>query len=93
MSNPNDLDFSKLDAMTEEAEARFMEAFTRAIESDAGEEAARHLAAGRAIYYCDDRYPDALVKEYPGGRRQLVTFEGDAEVFLQDLDDPAFSLE
>lgn len=50
-----------------------------------GEAARAHLAAGRAIYYGDDRYPDAVVKEYPDGRRQLVTFQDDTEVLLRDL--------
>jgi hypothetical protein len=81
----SDLDFSKLDTMTEAEERRFMSAFTHALANDKGEEAGRHLAAGRAIYYCDDRFKDALVKEYPDGRRQLVTFKDDAEVFLRDL--------
>ena len=36
------------------------------------EAAKAHLAAGRAIYYGDPRYPGQIVKEYPDGRRQLV---------------------
>ncbi|SBV91272.1 conserved hypothetical protein [uncultured Alphaproteobacteria bacterium] len=80
-----DLDFSKLGTMSDAEECRFMAAFTREIEADRGEEAERRLAAGRAIYYADDRYRDALVKELPDGSRQLVTFEGDTEVFIRNL--------
>lgn len=40
---------------------------------DDGQAAARHLAAGRPIYYGDDAYPDAIIREYPGGRKQLVS--------------------
>lgn len=80
------LDFSKLETMSEAEERRFMAAFTNALAQDKGEEAHRHLAAGRAIYYGDDRYPDAVVKEYPDGRRQLVTFaDDDTEVVVRDL--------
>ncbi|MCA1908979.1 MAG: hypothetical protein LDL39_11520 [Magnetospirillum sp.] len=79
------VDLSKLDSMTEAEEARAIAAFTRELANDDGAEAKRHLAAGRAIYYCDDRYPDAVIKEYPGGRRQLVTFQGDQEVLIKDL--------
>lgn len=62
-----------------------MTAFTNALASDKGEVARAHLAAGRAIYYGDDRFKDAVVKEYPDGRRQLVTFQADVEVLLRDL--------
>jgi len=31
-----------------------------------------HLAAGRPIYYCEDRYPDAMIRKWPDGRRELV---------------------
>lgn len=77
------LDFSTLDTMTEER--RFMAAFTQALVNDSGDVAKEHLAAGRPIYFGDERFPDAAVKEYPDGRRQLVTFEGDDEIILRDL--------
>jgi hypothetical protein len=79
------LDFSSLDTMNEAEERRFMTAFTHALTQDKGEAAREHLAAGRAIYYSDDRFRDAVVKEYPDGRRQLVTFQADEEVLLRDL--------
>ncbi len=41
----------------------------------AGGAAQMHLAAGRAIYYGDPRYPGQIVKEYPDGRRQLVAID------------------
>ncbi|MEW5729309.1 MAG: hypothetical protein AB1918_15885 [Pseudomonadota bacterium] len=74
-----------LDAMSDVADRQFAAMFTRALASDTGEEAKRHLAAGRAIYYGDDRFPDGVVKEYPDGRRQLVTFSKDTEVLIRDL--------
>lgn len=76
------VDFEK---MTEAEESRFAAAFTRALANDQGDEAKRHLAAGRPIYYGDDRFTDGIVKEFPDGRRQLVTFLGDTEVVLRDL--------
>ena len=79
------LDFSRLGDLTDVEERRFIAAFTRELEADRGEEAQRHLDAGRPIYYADDRHRDALVKEFPDGRRQLVTFKGDVETVLQDL--------
>ena len=47
----------------------------RAVHSDDGLAAKTHLAAGRAIYYGDPRYPDQIIKEYPDGRRQLVSID------------------
>ncbi|MGE5516620.1 MAG: hypothetical protein ACM31D_12450 [Bacteroidota bacterium] len=76
---------SAVGTAAETDDARFADAFTRALASDTGDEAKRHLAAGRPIYYGDDRFADAVVKEYPDGRRQLVTFKDDAEVLIKDL--------
>ena len=81
----NKVDVSKLDTMSEEEERLFWRDFTDDLANDDGAEAKRHLAAGRPIYYYDERHRDALVKEHPDGRRQLVTFEGDTEVVLRDL--------
>jgi hypothetical protein len=79
------LDFLALDAMSEADERRFMTAFTNVLAGDKGEAAKEHLAAGRPIYYGDDRFTDAVVKEYPDGRRQLVTFKNDVEILIRDL--------
>lgn len=76
------VDFEK---MSEAEDRHFAAAFTRALANDQGDEAKRHLAAGRSIYYIDDRYPDAIVKEFPDGRRQLVALQDDREVVLRDL--------
>ena len=81
-----DLDFSQFETMTEADERRFMAVFTKALASENGEEARQHLEAGRHIYYGDDRYKDAIVKEFPDGRRQLVTFDDDSvEAIIRDL--------
>ncbi len=52
----------------------------------AGHEAAEgHLAEGRPIYYSDDENPDEIVKEYPDGRREIVRYEDEKEVFVRSL--------
>ena len=44
------------------------------------------LAAGNAIYYVDGDTPDGLViKEFPGGRRQLVRHVRGADQVIRDL--------
>lgn len=73
--------------MTPEQERQFWEQFERDLDSDTGEAAKAHLAAGRPIYYGDPAYPGAVVKQYPDGRRQLVRFErpSGTEVVIREL--------
>ena len=65
----------KLSEMTPEEEQRFFDEFERALKHDTGEAAQDHLNAGYPIYYEDPQYPDYNVKEYPDGRRELVTVD------------------
>ena len=67
--NPQDLDH-----MTPMQEKAFWNRFEWALDHDQGEAAKAHLAAGRAIYIMEDVYPGKTIKEYPDGRRQIVTF-------------------
>lgn len=48
--------------------------------NDDGLAAKQHLAAGRAIYYADDRYREGLVKKFPDGRKQLVAIDAERKV-------------
>lgn len=52
----------------------------RAVHSDDGLAAKTHLAAGRAIYYGDQRYPGQIIKEHPDGHRQLVHIDENSVV-------------
>lgn len=49
---------------------------------DDGAAAQEHLDAGHPIYYAEDDTPaDLLIKEHPGGRRELIRFAaGDSKV-------------
>ena len=82
-----DLPMEKLSSMTPEQERQFWEQFERDLDSDTGEAAQKHLAAGHPIYYGDPAYLGHVVKQYPDGRRQLVDFElkTRAETIIQDL--------
>lgn len=54
--------------------------------NDDGLAAKQHLAAGRPIYYTDDRYHEGLVKKYPDGRKQLVAIDAERRVtVIRDL--------
>jgi hypothetical protein len=61
-----------------EAELVFDRLMSIALE-DTGEAAREHLAAGRAVYYGDDAYPDFVIKEYPDGHKELVDFDDDGK--------------
>jgi hypothetical protein len=82
-----DLRVEHLVNMTPEQERQFWEQFERDVDSDTGEAAKAHLAAGRPIYYGDPAYPGVVVKQYPDGRRQLVRFERPfgTETVIKDL--------
>ena len=60
-------------AMTEADEAAFVAGLEAEFMLDDDSASRAHLAAGRAIYY---RRPDTpsehVIREYPGGRRELV---------------------
>lgn len=53
-------------------EKRFWKVFERTLAADDGAAAKSHLAAGRPILYCEDRYPNAMIRKWPDGRRELV---------------------
>ena len=82
-----DLRVEHLANMTPEQKRQFWEQFERDVDSDTGEAAKAHLAAGRPIYYGDPAYPGAVVKQYPDGRRQLVCFArpSGTETVIKDL--------
>jgi hypothetical protein len=58
------------------------EDIVRGIINDDGRAAMEHLAAGRAIYYGDEMYPDEIVREWPDGRRELVAVSAEGEVIV-----------
>lgn len=57
-------------------EQAFLESFATA----PAEAAQSHLAAGRPIYYSDPAYPDEIIKEYPGGKKEIVSVSLDGEI-------------
>jgi hypothetical protein len=86
LENAMDLSLENLSRMTPEQERQFWEQFEGTLDSDTGEAARAHLAAGHPIYYTDNAYPGQIVREYPDGRRELVSVDakGQATV-LQGL--------
>mgnify|MGYP000039210608 FL=1 len=69
------LDLSHLAEMTAADEARFFTSFDRQLEYDSGEEARSNLLSGVPIYYAERNTPEGcVIKEYPDGRKELVSF-------------------
>lgn len=66
--------------MTNGEEQHFWEELEQALAKDDEQAAQSHLAAGRPVHYCDDRYPDAIVREWPDGRRELVAIDSGGHV-------------
>lgn len=47
---------------------------------DDGRAAQAHLDAGHPIYYCEDEYPDEMVRKWPDGKLELVTIAYDGSI-------------
>ncbi len=61
----------------------FMAEFERDLAEDNSDAADQHLAAGRSISYREADTPAGMViREYPGGRRELLRFDPDGECRL-----------
>jgi len=72
--------------MTQVELDEFDREFEAALEAGDDSAARESLAAGVPIYYAEEDTPErAVIKEYPGGRRELVTFADGSEVFLSPL--------
>lgn len=65
--------------MTEDESDQLWEEIGR---DDDGAAAKSHLAAGRPIYYCEDAYPNYMIRKWPDGRRELVTLTSMAEILV-----------
>lgn len=70
---------AELDTMSRAQERIFWTVFEWALANDDGAAAKEHLAAGRPIYYCDDKYPTEMVRKWPDGRRELVQVDETGE--------------
>ncbi|WP_443112866.1 hypothetical protein [Herbaspirillum seropedicae] len=49
---------------------------------DDGAAARSHLQAGRWITYRDKNYPDAMVREWPSGKRELIEADLLGNIFV-----------
>ncbi|MDQ2140066.1 hypothetical protein RBI13_19395 [Alcaligenaceae bacterium A4P071] len=71
-----DLVIENLDAMTTEEALCFLTTFDASLRDDDGAVAKSHLTAGHPIYYAEHDTPEGMcVKEYPSGRKELITFD------------------
>lgn len=66
--------------MTEDETKDFWNHWDRLIANDDGAAVQAHLAAGRPVYYCDDAYPENMVRKWPDGHLELVSINDAGEV-------------
>jgi hypothetical protein len=75
-----------VDQMTPEQANSFWEQFAADLANDDGDAAREHLQAGFPIYLRTDDTPgNAVEKQFPDGRRQLVKWDLDGEHVLSNL--------
>jgi hypothetical protein len=73
------------DEMSEAEVEEWDRGFIAALEAGDDSAARASLAAGVPIYYREEDTPvPGLIKEYPDGRRELVTFHNGSEQFLRN---------
>jgi hypothetical protein len=70
-----ELPIEHVERMTSAEENQFWIALEKALRHDDGDAAKSHLAAGHSVYYRDDGFPDGIVREWPDGRRELVSID------------------
>ena len=69
------MDLSYLAEMTISEETQFLTVFEQQLEHDVGEAARVCLLRGVPIYYAEKNTPEGcVIKEYPDGRKKLVSF-------------------
>jgi hypothetical protein len=67
-------------------DAELAEIIEHAALNDDGAAARWHLEAGFPVYYSEPETPEGvIIREYPGGRRELVRFNLEGEHFVQAL--------
>jgi hypothetical protein len=66
-----------------EREEELFRALLKAVlAKDDGAAAAEHLAAGRPITYRDARFPNAIMRKWPDGRRELVDVDEEGNIIV-----------
>ena len=66
--------------MKPEDEKIFWAALEKVLANDDGAAAKEHLAAGRPITYRDPHFPNAIMRKWPNGRRELIDVDESGNV-------------
>ena len=61
------------------------ECLERLLLEDSSHVARRHLADGNPIFYGDSQYIGKVIKEYPSGKRELITFGSNGNEVVERL--------
>lgn len=65
------LDLATVDALPPPNQRAFWNALEYQLSQDDGRAAREHLEAGRPVFYCDEKYPSEIIREWPDGKRDL----------------------
>ncbi|SPD63010.1 conserved protein of unknown function [Cupriavidus taiwanensis] len=65
----------QLEYMTADEERKFWRDFEQSLRNDSGDAARAHLKMGNPIYYSDVELPASIVREWPNGKREIVTID------------------
>ena len=61
------------------------ECLERLLLEDSSHVALRHLADGNPIFYGDSQYIGKVIKEYPSGKKELITFASNENEVVERL--------
>lgn len=61
------------------------ECLERLLLEDSSHVARRHLADGNPIFYGDSQYIGKVIKEYPSGKKELITFASNGNEVVERL--------
>lgn len=74
------LPIEKLGNMKPGDEKILWKALERVLANDDGAASKEHLAAGRPVTYRDPHFPDAIMRKWPNGRRELIDVDENGNV-------------
>lgn len=76
------LSIKDLENMPPGEEKHFWTVFESVLAKDDGQAVKTHLEAGRPVYYCDDRFPDDMIRKWSDGRKERVSIDAAGKIFM-----------
>lgn len=77
-----DLRIEQLAYMSSLEQRTFWAVLEKVLANDDGAASKAHLAAGRPVTYRARQFPDAIMRKWPDGRRELVDVDDEGNVTI-----------